>query len=65
MSKAKVALGLVVVAVAVAAYAPFYKGADQFRPAIRSGLEASLQRKVESGPVCLVYCRAPLLQCRM
>ena len=51
MSKTKFALLLAGVVLAVVAYAPFYNGADQFRPAIQARLEAALQRKVESGPV--------------
>ncbi len=51
MSKGKIAALLLAAVLAVVAYAPFYQGADQFRPAIQSRLESALQRKVESGPV--------------
>ena len=51
MSRGRVAFLLLATVLAVVAYAPYYKGADQFRPAVQARLESALQRKVESGPV--------------
>lgn len=51
MTKIKIGTIFLVTLIALVAYVPSYEGADQFRPAIQSRLEAALQRKVEAGSV--------------
>ena len=48
--RSKLVVGIVAISLLVALM-PFYSGADQFRPAVRAGLEQALGRKVETGPV--------------
>ncbi len=51
MTRRNIVIAAGIALLALIGYMPFYSGADQFRPAVRSRLEQALGRKVDTGEV--------------
>ena len=51
MTRRNIAIAAGIALLGLIGFMPFYSGADQFRPAVRSHLEQALGRKVDTGEV--------------